>query len=65
MNLVEVGQFFYALPSPEEPKILSLCREYALPREDDEEICAKGWIRSSERFGPVLEMKVCKTLGGI
>ena len=24
-----------------EPNILSLCREYALPREDEEEICRK------------------------
>ena len=28
LNLVEVGQFFYALPSPKEPKTQSLCREY-------------------------------------
>ena len=64
LNLVEIGQFFFALPSPEEPNILCFCREYALPREDEQEICAKGWIRSNERFGPVLEMKVRKTLGG-
>ena len=36
----------------------------AVPREDEEENCAKGWIRSNERFGPVLEVKVCKTKGG-
>ena len=62
--MVEVGQFFYALPSLDEPKIRSLCREYALPREDEEENCAKVWIRSNEQFGPVLEVKVCKTIGG-
>ena len=45
LNLVEVGQFFHALPSPKEPKIRSLSREYAPPREDDEENCAKGWIK--------------------
>ena len=60
LTLVEVGQFFCALPSPKELKIRSLCREYALPREDEEENCARGWIRSNERFGPVLEVKVCK-----
>ena len=64
LNLIEVGQFFYALLSPKEPKIRSLCREYALLREDEEENCARGWIRSNERFGPVLEVKVCKTIGG-
>ena len=64
LNLVEVGQFFHALRSPKEPKIRSLCREYARPREDQEENCAKGWIRSNERFGPVLEVKVWKTVGG-
>ena len=25
LNLIEVGQFFYALPSPDEPKTRSLC----------------------------------------
>ena len=64
LNLVEVGQFFYALPSPKEPKIRSSCRKYAQPRENDVENCAKGWIRSNERFGPVLEVEVCKTIGG-
>ena len=42
LNLVEVGQFFCALPSPKEPKIRPLCRKYAPPREDEEEHCAKG-----------------------
>ena len=62
--MVEVGQFFYGLPSPKETKTQSLCREFALPREDEQESCAKGWIRSNERFGPVLEVKVCKTIRG-
>ena len=62
LNLVEVGQFFFALPSPDEPEIQSLCREYALPR-DEEENCAKGWIEIDARFGPVLDIKVCKTIG--
>ena len=35
--LAEVGKFFHALPSPKEPKIRSLCREYAPLREDEEE----------------------------
>ena len=60
MNLVEVGQFFYALPSPNGAKSRSLCREYALPR-DEKENCAKGWIESDARFGPVSYIKVCKT----
>ena len=63
LNLVEIGQFFHALPSPDEPKTRSLCREYALLR-DEKENCAKGWIRSNERFGFVLDIKVCKTIGG-
>ena len=40
--LAEVGKFFHALPSPKEPKIRSLCREYALLREDEEEHVQKG-----------------------
>ena len=40
LNLVEIGQFFGALPSPDEPETQSLCREYALPR-DEEEIVQK------------------------
>ena len=41
LNLVEVGQFFYALPSLDEPKTRSLCRQHAVPR-DEEKNCAKG-----------------------
>ena len=37
-------------------------RRFALPR-NEEENCAKGWIRSDERFDPVLEIKVCETFG--
>ena len=48
--------FFYALPSPTEPKNRSLCREYALPR-DEEKNCAKGWIESDARFGLVTDIK--------
>ena len=40
-NLVEVGQFFYALPSPKEPKIRSLCRETHYP-EMKRQIVQKG-----------------------
>ena len=52
--MVEVGQFFFVLPSPNAVKNRSLCREYSLPR-DDKENCAKGWIESDARFGPVSE----------
>ena len=62
LNLVEVEQFLYASPSPDEPEIQSFCREYALAR-DKEENCAKGWIGNNARFGPVLDIKVCKTIG--
>ena len=62
LNLVESGQFFCALPSQNGPKNQSLCREYTLPR-DEKENCAKGWIESDERFGPVSDIKVCKTHG--
>ena len=40
-----------------------LCAENTQLPRNEEENCAKGWIRSDERFGPVLDMKVCKTLG--
>ena len=60
--MVEVGQLFCALPSPNRAKNPSLCREYTLPR-DEKENCAKGWIESDARFGPVSDIKVCKTHG--
>ena len=60
LNLVEVEQFFYALPSSSGAKNQSFCREYTLPRNEKEN-CAKGWIESDARFGPVSDMKVCKT----
>ena len=62
LNLVEVGQFFYALPSPNEAKNRSLCREYELPRDEDEN-CAKGWIGSDGRLGQISDIKVCNTYG--
>ena len=62
LNLVEVGQFFYALPLPRGKENQSLCREYTLPR-DQEGTRIKGWFQSSARFGPVLYMKDCKTIG--
>ena len=55
LNLVEIGQYFYALPSPKEPNTQSLCREYTLPR-DDERTCVKGWIQSNAKFGPVSDI---------
>ena len=59
LSLVEVGQFFCALPSPNGAKNQSLCREHTLPR-DVKEICAKGWIESDARFGPVPDKKFAK-----
>ena len=59
LNLIEVGQFFYAPPSPNGDKTQSLCREHTLPR-DEKENCAKGWIESDARFGPVSDMKFAK-----
>ena len=56
LNLVEVGQFFNALPSPNGAKNQSLWREHASPR-DEKEHCAKGWIESDARFGPVSDTK--------
>ena len=48
-DLVEIGQYFYALPSPNEPVNQTLCREYKLPR-DDERTCVKGWIQSNAKI---------------
>ena len=41
LNLVEVGQFFFVLPSPNAVKNRSLCREYSLP-ETKRKIVQKG-----------------------
>ena len=62
LRLVEVGQFFQTLPSPRGEANLSLCREYALPR-DRKGTKIKGWIESDARFVPVSDIKVCKTHG--
>ena len=35
LRLVEVGQFFYALPSPRGERNLSLCREHTMPRDQE------------------------------
>ena len=56
LRLVEVGQFFYALPSPRGEGNQSLCREYTLPR-DQKGTKIRGWIRSNARFGPVSDIK--------
>ena len=39
--MVEVGQFFFVLPSPNAVKNRSLCREYSLP-ETKRKIVQKG-----------------------
>ena len=52
LRLVEVGEFFYALPSPRGKENQSSCREYTL-RRDQEGTRIKGWIQSNVRFGPV------------
>ena len=58
LRSVEVGQFFYAVPSPRGKEIQSLCREYTLSR-DQARTRIKGWIQSNVRFGPVSDIKVC------
>ena len=58
LRLVEIGQFFYAFPSPREEGNQSLCREYTMPR-DQTGTRMKGWIQSNVRFGPVSDIKVC------
>ena len=58
LRLLEVGQFFYALPSPRGKENQSLCREYTLPR-DQEGTSIKRWIQSNVRFGPVSGIRVC------
>ena len=58
LRLVEIGQFFYALPSPRGEGNQSLCRERTESR-DQEETRIKGWIQSNVRFGPVSDIIVC------
>ena len=62
LRLVEIGQFFYALPSPRGEGNQSLCREYTLPR-DQKGTRIKGWIQSNVRFGPVSDIKFCNKHG--
>ena len=58
LGLVEVGQFFNALPSPRGEGNQALCREYTLTR-NQKGTKIKGWIQSNVRFGPVSDIKVC------
>ena len=62
LRVVEVGQFFYALPPPRREEHQSVCRVETLPR-DQKRTKIKGWIQSSVRFGPVSDMKVCDKYG--
>ena len=59
---MEVVQLFYALPSPNEAKTQSLCREYALPR-DEQENSAKRVDQERRTVRPCLGHKVCKAHG--
>ena len=62
LRLVEIGQLFYALPSPRGKATQSLCREYTMPR-DQKGTKIKGWIQSNVRFGLVSDIKVCNKHG--
>ena len=61
LRLVEVGQFFYALPSPRGKENHSLCREDTLLR-DQEGTRKEGWIQSNVRFGPVSDIKSLQSI---
>ena len=62
LRSVDIGQFFFALPSPRGKENQSLCREFSMPR-DQKGTRIRGWIPSNVRLGPVSDIKVCKTLG--
>ena len=62
LRLVEVGQFFCALPSPKGKEHQSLCRDFSMPR-DQKGTKAKGGVQSNVRFGPVSDIKVCNHTG--
>ena len=56
LRFVEVGQFFYALPSPRVKANHSLCQEYTLPR-DQKRTRVKGWIQKQCTILPSLGPK--------
>ena len=56
LRLVEIGQFFFALPLPRQEGNKSLCRACTMPR-DQEATRIKGWIQSNVRFGLVSDIK--------
>ena len=58
LKFVELGQLFFALPSPRGEGKQSFCRKYSMPR-DQEGTRIKVWIESSVRCGPVSDIKVC------
>ena len=58
LNLVEIGQYFFSLETPKDQEMQHLCREYTKSRKE-EGARVRGWIRGDERFGPVLNIKVC------
>ena len=55
LNMVEGGQFFFALPSPRGQANQSLCREIHC-FEIKKELKQKEWLQSNVRFGPVSDI---------
>ena len=55
-SVVEIGQYFMTKDTERTVLMRVACREYTLPREDDESSQPKGWIRGNTRIGPVLEI---------
>ena len=58
-KLAERGQYFKTLDTEEGREMQHLCREYTMPR-NEKKSRAEGWILKNTRFGPVLDIKVCR-----
>ena len=60
LNVVEIGQYFMTKDTAEFSQFHAVaCREYTLPRDDEEASQPKGWIQGNTKVRPVLEVATC------
>ena len=60
LNVVEIEQYFITKDTGDLTQFHAVaCREYTLPREEEEVSQPKGWIRGNTKIRPVLEVANC------
>ena len=57
LSVVENGQFFMTKDTGDLTQVNTVaCREYTLPREEEEASQLKGWIQGNTKIWPVMEV---------